>query len=111
MFYVHDYTMILIRKIFYIVAGTITGKMNEVLGTFSVPLEGRFSQIRTEETNLGNWICDVLLAATGADLVIINSGTFRSDQIHQPGEFTLGDLMRIVPYCEPTVELFVKGKF
>ncbi|XKL59322.1 hypothetical protein PGB90_000338 [Kerria lacca] len=89
---------------------TITGKMNEVLGTFSVPLEGRFSQIRTEETNLGNWICDVLLAATGADLVIINSGTFRSDQIHQPGEFTLGDLMRIVPYCEPTVELFVKGE-
>lgn len=83
--------------------------MGEVLGTFSVPLEGRFSKIRTEETNLGNWICDILLAATGADLVLINSGTFRSDQIHPAGDFTLGDLLRIVPYNEPTVELNVSG--
>lgn len=55
--------------------------MDEVLGTFSVPLEGRFQSIRTGETNLGNWICDVILASTGADLVIVNSGTFRSDQV------------------------------
>lgn len=83
--------------------------MNEVLGTFTVALEGRFSKIRTEETNLGNWICDILLAATGADLVILNSGTFRSDQIHPPGDFTLGDLMRILPRAESTVELSVTG--
>ncbi|GBP80721.1 hypothetical protein EVAR_57192_1, partial [Eumeta japonica] len=58
----------------------IEGKMDEVLGKFCVPLEGRFSSIRRAESNLGNWVCDVLLAATGADLVVINSGTFRSDQ-------------------------------
>ncbi len=91
------------------VAGAISGKMKEVLGTFSVPLEGRFCKIRTEETNLGNWICDILLAATGADLVIVNSGTFRSDETHPPGDFTLGDLMRIVPRSQPTVELNVTG--
>lgn len=85
--------------------------MNDVLGTFAVPLEGRFCKIRTEETNLGNWICDILLAATGADLVLINSGTFRSDQVHPPGDFTMGDLMRIIPYNEPTVELNVSGKY
>lgn len=55
--------------------------MDEVLGKFTVPLEGRFKIIRTMETNLGNWMCDVVLAATGADLVIINSGTFRSDMV------------------------------
>lgn len=60
----------------------VDGKMNEILGTFTVPLEGRFKIIRTMETNLGNWICDVVLAATGADLVMINSGTFRSDQVN-----------------------------
>lgn len=88
----------------------VTYKMNDVLGTFAVPLEGRFCKIRTEETNLGNWICDILLAATGAELVLINSGTFRSDQIHPPGDFTMGDLMRIIPYNEPTVELNVSGE-
>ncbi|KPJ08087.1 Trifunctional nucleotide phosphoesterase protein YfkN [Papilio machaon] len=59
----------------------IEGKMDEILGKFCVPLEGRFSCVRRQESNLGNWVCDVLLAATGADLVILNSGTFRSDQV------------------------------
>lgn len=48
--------------------------MDEVLGNFCVELDGRFSKIRTSETNLGNWICDVVLAAIGADIVMINSG-------------------------------------
>ncbi|XP_050523089.1 mannosylglucosyl-3-phosphoglycerate phosphatase isoform X2 [Daktulosphaira vitifoliae] len=86
------------------------GKMGEVLGTFTVELEGRFSKIRTEETNLGNWVCDVLLAATGADLVILNSGTFRSDRIHPSGDFTLGDLVNIVPMQDPTIVILVSGQ-
>lgn len=86
------------------------GKMSEVLGTFNVELDGRFSQIRTAETNLGNWVCDVLLAATGADLVILNSGTFRSDRIHPSGDFTLGDLVNVVPMQDPTIVILVTGK-
>ena len=40
--------------------GVIGEKMEEVLGTFTVPLDGRFSSIRTSETNLGNFMCDVM---------------------------------------------------
>ncbi|XP_026333731.1 snake venom 5'-nucleotidase-like isoform X2 [Hyposmocoma kahamanoa] len=87
----------------------IEGKMDEVLGKFCVPLEGRFSYIRREECNLGNWVCDVLLAATGADLVILNSGTFRSDQIHPAGDFTLRDLSTIIPMRDPLVVVEVTG--
>ncbi|XP_055601484.1 snake venom 5'-nucleotidase isoform X1 [Uranotaenia lowii] len=89
---------------------TIESKMDEVLGTFSVELDGRFSSIRTSETNLGNWICDVALAATGADAVMINSGTFRSDQIHQAGPFTMRDLVNIIPMQDPLIVLEVTGK-
>ncbi|XP_034243359.1 trifunctional nucleotide phosphoesterase protein YfkN isoform X2 [Thrips palmi] len=88
----------------------IEGKMEEVLGNFSVELDGRFSSVRTRETNLGNWVCDVVLAATGADLVIINSGTLRSDMIHEPGAFTLGTLTSIVPMRDPLVVLEVTGQ-
>jgi 5'-nucleotidase len=35
--------------------------MEEVLGEFAVPLDGRFSSIRTSETNLGNFICDIMV--------------------------------------------------
>lgn len=109
---------------------TIESKMTEVLGNFSVELDGRFSQIRTSETNLGDWVCDVVLSATGADVVIINSGalynlvvkvkkqklykknagTFRSDQIHPPGPFTMKDLVSVVPMRDPLVVLEVTGR-
>ncbi|KAJ8926041.1 hypothetical protein NQ315_009896 [Exocentrus adspersus] len=88
----------------------IEGKMDEVLGCFSVPLDGRFTSIRTSESNLGNWVCDVILAATGADLVILNSGTFRSDQVHPAGDFTMRDLTNVIPMRDPLVVLKVKGQ-
>lgn len=89
---------------------SIDEHMNEVLGHFSVELDGRFSTIRTSETNLGDWVCDVVLSATGADVVILNSGTFRSDQVHPPGPFTMRDLVNIVPMQDPLVVLEVSGQ-
>ncbi|XP_075168500.1 snake venom 5'-nucleotidase isoform X3 [Haematobia irritans] len=88
----------------------IEAKMTEVLGNFSVELDGRFSAIRTQETNLGDWVCDVVLAATGADVALINSGTFRSDQIHPPGPFTMRDLVNIIPMRDPLMLLEISGK-
>lgn len=88
----------------------IEGKMDEILGCFSVPLDGRFQAIRTSESNLGNWVCDVVLAATGADLVLLNSGTFRSDQVHPAGDFTMRDLVNIIPMRDPLVVLSVTGQ-
>lgn len=55
-------------------------------------------------------MCDVILAATGADLVILNSGTFRSDQVHPAGDFTMRDLTNIIPMRDPLVVLKVTGK-
>ncbi|XP_045761863.1 snake venom 5'-nucleotidase isoform X5 [Maniola jurtina] len=88
----------------------IDGKMDEVLGKFCVPLEGRFSVVRRQECNLGNWVCDVLLAATGADLLLLNSGTFRSDQVHPAGDFTLRDLSTIIPMRDPIVVVEASGE-
>ncbi|KAH1014810.1 hypothetical protein HUJ05_012635 [Dendroctonus ponderosae] len=34
----------------------IQSKMDDVLGCFAVPLDGRFTSIRTSESNLGNWV-------------------------------------------------------
>lgn len=51
----------------------------------------------------------MVLAATGADLVILNSGTFRSDQVHPAGDFTMRDLVNIVPMRDPLAVLKVTG--
>lgn len=89
---------------------SIESRMGEVLGNFSVELDGRFSKIRTSETNLGDWVCDVVLSATGADVVIINSGTFRSDQLHPAGPFTMRDLVNVIPMHDPLIVLEVSGQ-
>lgn len=99
-----------LKEILYGYSSSIETRMGEVLGNFSVDLEGRFEKIRTQETNLGNWVCDVVLAATGADAVIINSGTFRSDQVHPAGPFSMRDLVNIVPMRDPLVVLEVTGQ-
>ncbi|PSN51090.1 hypothetical protein C0J52_01534 [Blattella germanica] len=91
-------------------SSVMEGKMDEVLGSFSVPLDGRFESVRTGETNLGNWVCDVILAATGADLVILNSGTLRSDTVHPAGNFTMRDLVTIIPMMDPLVVISVTGQ-
>lgn len=113
----------------YFNLGIIGEKLNDVLGVFSAPLDGRFSTVRTSESNLGNFICDIMVrsngslsflyhaltplikkvAATDSDLAILNSGTLRSDRIHQPGPFTLRDLNNILPMLDPLVVLEVTG--
>ncbi|KAK7079008.1 hypothetical protein SK128_013735 [Halocaridina rubra] len=84
-------------------------KMEETLGTFSVELDGRFSAIRTSETNLGNFICDIIMAACNGDVAIINSGTLRSDRVHPVGEFRMRDLMTVLPMLDPLLVLEITG--
>ena len=67
----------------------VEGKMGEVLGEFKCDLDGRFSSVRTKETNLGNLVTDIMVAALNADCALLNSGTLRSDQLHKAGEFSL----------------------
>ena len=79
------------------------------LGEFEVDLDGRFSSVRTMETNLGNFICDIMVAATNADFSLLNSGTIRSDMIHPAGPFFLKDLLLILPMIDPIVLVEVKA--
>ncbi|CAL1300324.1 unnamed protein product [Larinioides sclopetarius] len=88
----------------------VAGKMDEVLGNFSVDLDARFSSIRTQETNIGNFICDVMLSSTHADLAILNSGTLRADRIIPKGDFTLRDLVNLLPMMDPMVVLNAPGE-
>ncbi|XP_076062141.1 mannosylglucosyl-3-phosphoglycerate phosphatase isoform X2 [Oratosquilla oratoria] len=88
----------------------VSEKMDETLGSFTVELDGRFSKIRTSETNLGNFICDIMLAACNGDIALLNSGTLRSDRVHPVGDFLMRDLMTILPMLDPLCVLQVTGK-
>ena len=64
--------------------------LDSVCGYSETELEGRFEVIRNGESNLGNFICDLILTEfNSADIVILNSGTLRSNCVTPAGPITL----------------------
>lgn len=49
-----------------------------------VPLDGRSSEIRSQETSLGNLLADAVRAFYNTDIALVNSGGIRCDRIIQP---------------------------
>jgi 5'-nucleotidase len=86
-------------------------QLNIVLGEIGVDFEGRFACVRRQETNLGDFVCDIMLSTINADCSIVNSGCFRSDMIHTAGEFNIRDLKKILPFLSETFLLSVSGLF
>ncbi|XP_014661915.1 PREDICTED: mannosylglucosyl-3-phosphoglycerate phosphatase-like isoform X2 [Priapulus caudatus] len=89
--------------------GVIQEQMTGVLGRIDTELDGRFTHVRTQETNLGNMIADIMLAATHANVALYNAGTLRSDRVHQRGDFTMKDLISILPMVDNLVVLKITG--
>lgn len=99
-----------IKKIVdYYIAGA-EKDLDEELGTINVDLDGRYRMNRTSETNLGNFLCDIILANVQADCAIINGGALRSDKIHPAGVFKKRDLRSILAFDSQLVGVKVTGK-
>jgi 5'-nucleotidase len=62
-----------------------------------------------QETNLGNFIMDIVLSAVDADAAVINSSALRSNMVHPRGDFRNRDLMKILPFVNKVVVLEMTG--
>ena len=67
----------------------LEGLLAKEIGHIVSDLDGRFATVRAAESNLGNFVADIMVAITNADCAIVNGGNFRSDQILEAGVFTL----------------------
>jgi 5'-nucleotidase/UDP-sugar diphosphatase len=81
-------------------------KMDEPVGDTTVALEA--DQIRKKETNLGNLITDIIKAATGAEIAVMNGGGIRKSL--PKGKITVGDIYSIVPFDNYLVSMKLTGK-
>lgn len=84
----------------------IKGIMNEVVGTAAVDLDGE--NIRTGETNLGNFVADVIREEAGADATIINAGSIRTGI--KKGAITVGSIYSALPFNNYIVAIRLTGK-
>ncbi|KAF8822002.1 5'-nucleotidase, C-terminal domain-containing protein [Cardiosporidium cionae] len=89
---------------------SIEVEMTKIIGETSVPLETRFGVIRRMETNLGNWLCDLLRHECRVDIAILNSGTIRSDCVFPEGCLRVKDLVTMLPMPDPVVVVSITGQ-
>lgn len=84
--------------------------MDQIIGASAVDLDCRFTSIRTRETNIGNFIADVMRAGSKADVAFVNSGALRADAIIPKGSLRLRDLLSILPMMDELCLLEISGE-
>lgn len=81
--------------------------LDTVIGETEISLNGERQHVRTQETNLGNLICDVIRYYTGADVAVYNGGGIRASA--DLGDITLEKAMEILAFSNKVVTLEVTG--
>lgn len=72
---------------------TLKAKLGKPVGYTAAPLDARFTTVRLKESNMGNFVCDLMRSHYRGDCCIIAAGTIRGDQIYPPGQLKLMDIM------------------
>ena len=95
-------------------ADSLTSKLKKSLerpvGWSASPLDARFTTVRLKESNLGNFVCDIMCHHYQADCAIMAAGTIRGDQIYAPGPIRVKDITDCFPFEDPVVVIRVTGK-
>ncbi|MBA4418151.1 MAG: multifunctional 2',3'-cyclic-nucleotide 2'-phosphodiesterase/5'-nucleotidase/3'-nucleotidase [Syntrophus sp. (in: bacteria)] len=84
----------------------IDGIMEKVVGEAEVDLDGK--NVRSQETNLGNLVADIMRERAGADGAIMNGGGIRTSI--SKGEITAGDVYSTLPFDNYVVAMQLTGK-
>ncbi|CDJ50101.1 nucleotidase, putative [Eimeria brunetti] len=87
----------------------IKQQMRKKLAKLGAELETRFRIIRTQESNCGNWLCELMRKECKSDIAFINSGTIRSDCVFKEGDFHYGDLAAMLPMADEIAVVSCKG--
>lgn len=88
----------------------IKKRLDKPVGYTAAPLDARFTTVRTKESNIGNFVCDLMRYYYSAECCIMAAGTIRGDQVYPPGVLKLRDLVNCFPFEDPVVVMKVTGK-
>jgi len=80
--------------------------LSESIGEAEVDLDGE--NVRKRETNLGNFIADIMRRVSGADVTIINGGGIRTSI--KKGEMRVKDVYSALPFDNYIVAIKLTGK-
>ena len=70
------HTVALMDKLF----SSLQGKLQKVIGYTAVPLDARFATVRASESNMGNFVSDLMRFYYNTDCAMLVGGTIRADK-------------------------------
>ena len=89
--------------------GPLLKSLEQTVGRTAVELNLKSEDVRTRETNMGDFIADAFRQATGSDVALVNGGSIRADTIIEPGVLTKRDVLSILPYNNRVVKMQLTG--
>ncbi|KAK9472018.1 Metallo-dependent phosphatase-like protein [Dipodascopsis tothii] len=92
------------------ISGTLNQKLDKVIGWSKVPLDTTFETVRTRESNMGNFVADIMRVWYGADIALVAGGTLRSDTVYPAGAVKLKDIVLTFPFEDPCVVIEITGR-
>lgn len=81
-----------------------------VIGRTEVPLDIREEVVREGESSLGDFLADLMRTSVGADVALLNGGSFRDDRVIPAGPLTLADLYTMLPFENEILVVRVTGQ-
>lgn len=91
-------------------AGRLHSELDVVVGRTAVPLEAHSSKLRTQETNLGDFVADVIRERLGSDVAILNGGAIRTNRTVPAGPLTKRDVHSLLPFTDVVMKLEIRGR-
>jgi 5'-nucleotidase len=89
--------------------GPLLKSLELTVGHTEVELDLKSENVRTKETNMGDFIADAFRQAIGSDVALINGGSIRADTTVEPGVLTKRDVLSILPFNNRVVKLQLTG--
>jgi 5'-nucleotidase len=89
--------------------GPLTKSLAVPVGRSEVELDVKSADVRSQETNMADFIADTFRRAMDADVGLVNGGSIRADMIIRPGVLTKRDVLSMLPFNNHVVKLKVTG--
>lgn len=89
--------------------GALLKSLEQTVGRTAVELDMKSENVRTRETNMGNFIADAYRKATGADVALVNGGSIRADALIKAGLLSKRDVLSSLPFNNKVLKIQISG--
>ena len=91
-------------------AKRIAQDLDVVVGRTAVALEAHSGKLTTEETNLGDFVADVMRERLQSDVGLVNGGAIRGNRTVPVGPLTRRDVGSLLPFANVVMKLEMTGR-